>query len=279
MPSQCPILERMTETEETEFSKDAWQIMRCKETGFVFLSDPPAYELLEEELAWEKTSEAEKMRRVQQEPVWSRVSAFTKIIKARLFPRRNKFFKLLRSMTARSPSGPLAILDVGCGCGDLLDDICNRFKDRNQQVVPWGIEISKNLAARAERKFQRLGGRVVSDSALGGANSLEPCSLDVIIMSSFLEHEAQPLSLLRQLKKALRPGGVVIVKVPNFACWNRKLRGDKWCGFRYPDHVNYFTPDTLQLLGAQAELPVARQKLTDKLPLSDNMYAVLKKAA
>ncbi|GAB5403031.1 MAG: hypothetical protein Aurels2KO_12620 [Aureliella sp.] len=279
MQSQCPILERVTEAEKTEFSKDAWQIIRCKETGFVFLSDPPAYELLEEELAWEKTSAVEKERRTKQEPVWSRLSDFAKTIKMSLFPRRNKFFKLLCSMVQGAPSKPLTILDVGCGSGELLEDICDRFKGRNQKVVPWGIEISKNLAAIAEQKFQGLGGRVVSDSALGGANSLEPNSLDVIIMSSFLEHEAQPLGLLRQLKTALRPDGVVIVKVPNFGCWNRMLRGEKWCGFRYPDHVNYFTPKTLQMLASKAELPIARQKLTDKFPLSDNMYAVLKKAA
>ena len=71
---------------------------------------------------------------------------------------------------------------------------------------------------------------------------------------------------------------VVILKVPNYACWNRKLRGKKWCGYRFPDHVNYFTPETLRILAETADFRV-RQTLWDRLPLSDNMYAVLNKAA
>jgi SAM-dependent methyltransferase len=97
-------------------------------------------------------------------------------------------------------------------------------------------------------------------------------------MSSFLEHEAKPLELLRELRRALRPDGAVIIKVPNFASWNRSVRGGRWCGFRYPDHVNYFTPDTLARLAAEAGYRVARQRASDRAPTSDNMYAVLERA-
>jgi len=30
-----------------------------------------------------------------------------------------------------------------------------------------------------------------------------------------------------------------------YACLARQLRGRRWCGYRWPDHVNYFTPETL----------------------------------
>jgi len=96
-------------------------------------------------------------------------------------------------------------------------------------------------------------------------------------MSSFLEHECRPLSLLKQLHPILKSKGVIILKVPNFACWNRIIRGRKWCGFRYPDHVNYFTPRTLRRLAQEAGFTVSRQNYLDKFPLSDNMYAVLTK--
>ena len=71
----------------------------------------------------------------------------------------------------------------------------------------------------------------------------------------------------------------MIVKAPNFASWNWVVRGKKWCGFRYPDHVNYFTPQTLTLLASEGGFAVARQNVLDKFPLSDNMYAVLQKCA
>jgi len=88
--------------------------------------------------------------------------------------------------------------------------------------------------------------KVISANAIDGSSELNPDSIHVVVMSSFLEHECRPLSLLKQFHPILKSKGVIILKVPNFACWNRIIRGRKWCGFRYPDHVNYFTPRTLQ---------------------------------
>jgi hypothetical protein len=68
-----------------------------------------------------------------------------------------------------------------------------------------------------------------------------------------------------------------VVKVPNWACINRSVRGERWCGFRWPYHVNYFTPDTLREMAARAGLVVSRMSRIDVSPLSDNMYAVLMK--
>ena len=43
----CPILNRPTSVDETGFHQKAWLLVRCQETGFVFLSDPPYYSRLE----------------------------------------------------------------------------------------------------------------------------------------------------------------------------------------------------------------------------------------
>ena len=107
---------------------------------------------------------------------------------------------------------------------------------------------------------------------------LAPASVDVVILSSFLEHECRPLELLTRLRPVLAAEGAVILKVPNFNCWNRLWRGRRWCGFRFPDHVNYFTPRTLRRLASEAGYTLS-QGLRDRSPLSDNMYAVLRRAA
>jgi hypothetical protein len=70
----------------------------------------------------------------------------------------------------------------------------------------------------------------------------------------------------------------VLVKVPNYASWNRRLRGRRWCGSRWPDHVNYFTPATLAAAALAAGLEVERMTLLDRLPVSDSLYAVLRRA-
>jgi 2-polyprenyl-3-methyl-5-hydroxy-6-metoxy-1,4-benzoquinol methylase len=272
----CPILDRSTPVDETGFSRDSWSLVRCRETGFVFLANPPEYAELESEFAWEETSTAERKRREQDQPLASRVSWFAKRAKIAFFPRRNKIAELAFEVALSNVrSDALHLLDVGCGWGHLMLDVHDRLAKVGRNVVPLGIEVSKRLAAASARRVIPLGGNVLLANALDGIQQLEMESIDLVIMSSFLEHECRPLCVLRRLRPRLRAGGAVIVKVPNFACWNRILRGRNWCGFRYPDHVNYFTPSTLRRLAREAGFTVARQSLLDRFPLSDNMYAIL----
>lgn len=278
MGTLCPILGRITEVAPTAFSRGHWKIVKCVETGFVFLENPPAYEQLETEYAWEVTSHAEKQRRRSQEPALARVSLMAAGLKMKLFPRRNRFFTLAAEMIRSRPaSSPLTFLDIGCGGGDLLDDMHGRFAEIGRTLIPKGIEVSRQLAGIADRRFQELGGNVVLANAVDGSAGFEPESIDVVIMSSFLEHECQPLVLLRKLHSVLSPEGAIVLKVPNFACINRLVRSTRWCGFRFPDHVNYFTPATLQRLAREAGFEITRQRLIDRLPFSDTMYAVLQK--
>jgi len=65
-----------------------------------------------------------------------------------------------------------------------------------------------------------------------------------------------------------------VIKVPNYACVNRMMMGANWCGFRFPDHVNYFTPQSLSKMASLAGFKTV-QRFSDKLPTSDNMWAVL----
>jgi len=278
MQVTCPILDRDAAVDVTPFSRNPWSIVRCRETGFVFLADPPDYSQLETEFAWEKTSAAEKKRRETEEPVVSAVSSLAKSAKAMLFPKRNKIASLaIAIMQAKKQSASLRVLDIGCGAGNLMVEIHERFASLGRDVVPFGIEVSRLLAEASQDRVDGLGGKVVCANAIDGVSQLEHGSIDVTVMSSFLEHECQPLRLLKQLHPILATDGEVVLKVPNFACWNRVVRGRKWCGFRFPDHVNYFTPQTLQKLAQEAGYTVSRQNLLDKFPFSDNMYAILTK--
>jgi SAM-dependent methyltransferase len=276
----CPILDRVTAVEKTAFGRDPWSIVRCLETGFVFLADPPDYSQLETEYAWEKTVEIEGKRRELEEPVVARVSSFAKKAKATMFPKRNKIASLaFAELQAKNQSGPFHVLDIGCGWGDLLMEIHKRSADVGQRVVPIGIEVSRHLYSLSQDKVDSLGGTVICANALDATAEIEQHTIHLAVLSSFLEHECQPLRLLKRLYDILTPDGSIVLKVPNYACWNRVIRGAKWCGFRFPEHVNYFTPKTLRRLAVEAGFTVSRQHFVDKFPLSDNMYAVLAKSA
>jgi len=283
MKTTCPILGRATTVEATPYDRNGWRVVRCRETGLVFLATPPDYRELAETFAWERTVAAEGVDRRRREPVFSTFSSWWKRTRRRLQRSRNRIADLalrrVQDRTNRVGAGdvasPLRIVDIGCAGGHRMLDLCDRFARHGRDVVPTGIEISTSLAAIASPRFEAKGGRVLACSAVDGAARLEARSIDLVVMSAFLEHEARPRDLLATLRDSLSEGACIVLKVPNFASWNRLIRGRRWCGFRYPDHVSYFTPATLARLASGTGYRVLPSTWGDGMPLSDNMYATL----
>ena len=59
-----PLLERESKTIKLDLAPEPWNIMKCVETGIVFLENPPGYEALKEDFAWEKTYVSEVKKKV-----------------------------------------------------------------------------------------------------------------------------------------------------------------------------------------------------------------------
>ena len=195
----CPILGRSTKVKNTRFRRDDYQIVQCETTGFVFLADPPAYERLESDIAWEKTAVEEKQRRFQEEPVVSRVSAAASGLKFRLFPKRSKIATIaseeIASLVAPRSEKQVNLVDIGCGTGGLLLRMHRTLAEQGIGCHLTGIEVSKSEAEKGQMRFGNRG-RFIQANALAGSEQLEPNSIDVVLMSCFLEHEAQPHALL-----------------------------------------------------------------------------------
>lgn len=86
-----------------------------------------------------------------------------------------------------------------------------------------------------------------------------------------------PKPVLGELHRVLKPGGVAIIKVPNYGSINRRVMGAKWCGFRFPDHLNYFTPASLTAMVRDCGYRVRRFGILDRMPTSDNMWMIAEK--
>lgn len=247
-------------------SPTEWPLKRCDRCNFVYLERAAAYEEMIENFAWEKTSSAETARRTSSEPIKQKVSDGLKRLRRDVF-KRQKLGQLLRAYIA-----PGAVADIGCGGGKGLQQLPEIY-------TPVGLEISRALAAEAQRRLSKRGGRVFAGDALSGLHSLEAGELSGILMSAFLEHEIQPRALLAEAHRVLQTRGRIIIKVPNFASWNRRFRGRRWCGYRFPDHVNYFTPRSLTRFAQETGHAVLRCHPWDRLPTSDNLWMVLEKRA
>lgn len=269
----CPLTELLTQTRPTPYWRDGWRLVECCETGFVFLPNPPPYAVLTEEQAWERSAAREEERRRHDEPILSRLSAIVKGLRAR-FVRRNKFNVLALGALRDAPKGELRLLDLGCGEGRKGYLIAGEWSHGGGELRPYGIEISPVLARQAHEAFTEFGGHCLATSGVSGLERFPDDFFDLVLLASYLEHELRPRTLLSRCRDKLRPGGRVVINVPNFASWNRRVRGNRWCGFRYPDHVSYFTPATLRQLVEACGLEVVRQYGRDRLPTSDCMYLV-----
>ena len=212
------------------YSHNEWQIAKCEKCDFVYLKNPPGYAALVDEFSWEKTSIRETKRRLSTRSIGAKVS------KASIW--RLSLLRFSRTKIAHYfDTGN--VLDIGCGAGDRI---------LRSKGVPHGVEISRELNATANSSMERRGGYSIHAPAVDGVKAFPDSYFDSVLMHSFLEHEENPGGLLSGLHRVLKPGGYAYVRVPNYGSLNRMIMGKKWCGFRYPDHVNYFTLASLKAI-------------------------------
>jgi SAM-dependent methyltransferase len=252
----CPACEGQEARILPRYSTSRWQVVECASCRFVFLQNPPVYERMVEEFAWEKTKVVEKERRNESRPVVMQIDRSTRW---RLGAFKQKRKDLYRSLFKQG-----RVLDVGCGGG----------RNIPKPFVPYGIEISKALYEKAEAKLAKRGGQAIHGAAAEIITTFSDGYFTGVVLSSVVEHELRPKQLLTHVARVLEKDGKAFIRVPNFGSLNRVIAGGHWCGIRHPDHVNYFTTKSLRSMAAEAGLAV--QLLNPvRTPFDDNINAVL----
>jgi SAM-dependent methyltransferase len=111
---------------------------------------------------------------------------------------------------------------------------------------------------------QKLGLRVVQ-AGMETADVFRGRRFDVVTLLNVLEHLADPVSVVREIKeKILKPGGVLVIDVPNefnaFQLCAQKAHDLEPWWIAPPAHLNYFTASTLKALLAGAGYRVERME-------------------
>jgi 2-polyprenyl-3-methyl-5-hydroxy-6-metoxy-1,4-benzoquinol methylase len=91
--------------------------------------------------------------------------------------------------------------------------------------------------------------------------AIPPGSVDVVNFGAVLEHVHDPHQLMAAAKETVRPGGLVVFSVPNFASWGARIFGPAWWPLELPRHLLHFSPQTLKRLAGHHGLEILEMRM------------------
>lgn len=185
------------------------RLLRCRSCGLIYLSPRPKMDIVIKGYSSARDEEYISQERGRLVTFRKSVSLIKKFI----------------------PSGKL--LDVGAASGIFVKAA------QEAGYEAYGIEPSSWLCEVARRRY----GVTVFPGTVESVK-LEKGSFDVITMFDALEHVPDPLATLNEVRKMLKPGGILVVNYPDISDPLAVLFGRKWW-FLLSVHLFYFTPGTL----------------------------------
>ncbi len=126
------------------------------------------------------------------------------------------------------------MLDVGCGSGERMLEL----ESFGWQVR--GLEFSEDAAEAG-----RGAGLQIDVGDLASAK-IAPASVSTITFYHSLEHVSSPAATLTAAYDVLKPGGNLLIAVPNFGSSERRLFGRHWDWLQMPTHLFHFDRKRLE---------------------------------
>jgi 2-polyprenyl-3-methyl-5-hydroxy-6-metoxy-1,4-benzoquinol methylase len=155
--------------------------------------------------------------------------------------------RLLAEISKFLPA-PASILDLGCDKGFFLDEA------RRWDYSVQGIELSED-----GRKYcDQTGIRVNTD--LRNLAS----KFNAVTMWHALEHIANPVEILAEIRGILTDGGLLFIRVPDFDCLYSHLLRDNWLWYQPRNHCFHYNKTALTKLLSVCGFKIL--KLTSQRP-------------
>jgi|SRR5579884_152974 len=171
----------------------------------------------------------------------------------------------------------LSVLDVGCGSG-----VHGAELKRIHNHCVTGVDLSAVSIAKAATRIDHA---YVADVTRPREYPFaERDRFDLLVFSDILEHLPNPTEVLAGHLFLLKPGGRVIVSLPNVAIWNVRL-GLLLGRFDYSEtgtmdrtHLRFFTWRSTRAMFESAGLNVERRRITPGIarpfvPLVKKIYS------
>jgi 2-polyprenyl-3-methyl-5-hydroxy-6-metoxy-1,4-benzoquinol methylase len=221
MDCLCPLC-RSARYDIVEHTEAPYRVVRCSDCSLVYVDPIPNVGELSRHYNQDYYAEWISTQRKKRERMWAR---------------------RLKSIERVTKKG--SILDVGCGEGLFLE-----LAKRNG----WRVHGTDVSAYATEFASKRLGQSVFCGEIWDAPFNEQ--SFDVITMWHVLEHTTSPMQTLQEVRKLLKPGGLVVLAVPNLndrlmQAAYRLVKGRKLRLFSIGDkeiHLFHFSVQSLRLL-------------------------------
>jgi 2-polyprenyl-3-methyl-5-hydroxy-6-metoxy-1,4-benzoquinol methylase len=214
-------------------SQDAW-VVRCTHCGLVYLNPRPIKERIG--FYYPPNYQANMLSLLARGSTNPIGRAGFAMVRRRRTPRRRQGGRLL---------------DVGCSNGAYLA----AMREEGWDVE--GVEFDRDAVeyARQSRNLKVTQGEIEE-----GLGQLAAASFDVVTMWHVLEHSFNPATALQQIHRILKPGGMLMLEVPNFASPSVSIFKRYWFPMDIPRHLYQFTPTTLRAMLTKAGFHSIRVK-------------------
>jgi SAM-dependent methyltransferase len=157
------------------------------------------------------------------------------LARAAISARWSAYLGMVEEVVGTIPAGA-QVVDVGCGLNDLLVRL-----ERRRGCRGIGVDISPEVVAYIR---DRLAMPVAHGTLLSA--KLEPNRFDLVTMNQYLEHEPEPLAMLREARRISKKGAHIVVEVPYSSGLPARVFGSCWSQLDVPRHLVFYTPETLR---------------------------------
>jgi SAM-dependent methyltransferase len=137
-----------------------------------------------------------------------------------------------------------SLLEVGCGPGLLM----TFFKKQGWNAT--GIERNEKMASVAREDYcLDVRACAVEDLPIDE-------KFDLILMFNVLEHLSDPNEIIRHCRDRLNENGRIIITVPDYNCWQRRVFNQYWLHLDVPRHLNHFHVASMDFLADSMDLKI-----------------------
>ena len=162
-----------------------------------------------------------------------------------------------KAMYLRVRSGA-RLLEIGCGSGSQLEFLHRLgWQAEGLDLDPVAVKVA---SAR---------GLTVHAGSLK-EQSFPDRYFDAVVSSHVIEHVHDPIGLLRECGRVLKPGGKLVIITPNAASWGHLWFRSNWLALDPPRHLYLFNPASLRHAAEKAGLAVHR--LTSTVRDADGLF-------